>query len=70
MLPQDIEVLLPPKPVQNAKGKAAHTAPESGDPLPEDLPNVFEGEGKHLSIRGDDFEIQVKCSDVTLVVHT
>jgi ABC-type Fe3+/spermidine/putrescine transport system ATPase subunit len=67
VLPQDIEVLQQPKPLANSKAKAAV---QDSVALAEEAPNVFEGEVETFKYKGDDFEIQVKCGDVTLLVHT
>lgn len=73
VLPQDIEVILPEKLLQNAKGKhSSHNAvpeTESSENV-KDETNVFDGEVETFKYKGDDFEIQVKCGDVSLVVHT
>lgn len=72
VLPQDIEVYLPTKQAQPGKGKMPHAneTDHYEDELSEDTPNVFEGEVETFKYKGDDFEIQVKCGDISLVVHT
>ena len=66
VLPQDIEVIQKPKPQTNGKGKNSVQVNEAEV----DLPNVFDGEVETFKYKGDDFEIQVKCGDISLLVHT
>ena len=67
VLPQHIEVIKKNANVANAKCKTPIEASVQAD---EDMPNVFEGEVETFKYKGDDFEIQVKCGDITLLVHT
>ena len=67
VLPQHIEVITIPKTSNGGKGKSSVQVPES---VSEDIPNVFEGEVETFKYKGDDFEIQVKCGDISLLVHT
>lgn len=67
VLPQHIEVITMPKASSNSKGKAPAQVSED---IPENTPNVFEGEVETFKYKGDDFEIQVKCDDISLLVHT
>ena len=67
VLPQHIEVITMPKASNNSKGKAPAQVSED---IPENTPNVFEGEVETFKYKGDDFEIQVKCDDISLLVHT
>ncbi|HBV52571.1 MAG TPA: hypothetical protein DEF06_09785 [Clostridiales bacterium] len=71
VLPQDIEVILPAG-ATPASGKEKTSVPpeQDGKTEPEDEKNVFEGEVETFKYKGDDFELQVKCGDITLVVHT
>ena len=66
VLPQDIEVIQKQKPQTNGKGKNSVQVNEAEV----DLPNVFDGEVETFKYKGDDFEIQVKCGDISLLVHT
>ena len=65
VLPQDIEVML----LEKSSGGKASAQPEQAG-REEDETNVFEGEVETFKYKGDDFELQVKCGDLTLVVHT
>ena len=65
VLPQDIEVML----LEISSGGKASAQPEQSG-REEDETNVFEGEVETFKYKGDDFELQVKCGDLTLVVHT
>ena len=67
VLPQHIEVITIPKTSNNSKSK---TAVQVSEVVLEDIPNVFEGEVETFKYKGDDFEIQVKCGDISLLVHT
>ena len=71
VLPQDIEVILPAGATPaSGKEKASVPPEQDGKTAPEDEKNVFEGEVETFKYKGDDFELQVKCGDITLVVHT
>lgn len=55
---------------KSSGGKASVPPEQDGKTAPEDEKNVFEGEVETFKYKGDDFELQVKCGDITLVVHT
>ena len=55
--------------LEKSSGGKASAQPEQAG-REEDETNVFEGEVETFKYKGDDFELQVKCGDLTLVVHT
>ncbi len=67
VLPQDIEVIVPKASgnVQKSSSAVANSTEDLSS-----LSNTFEGEVETFKYKGDDFEIQVKCGDVSLLVHT
>ena len=66
VLPQDIE-LCQTKMVEPDKKKKKASAGEQLCPWEE---NVLTGEVETFRYKGDDFEIQVRCGDLSLLVHT
>ena len=64
VLPQDIEL---------ARATAIDTGKKKKGPQSISCPwesNVFEGEVETFRFKGDDFELQVRCGDLSLLVHT
>lgn len=65
VLPQDIEVIVPKVNITQ-KGKSV----VSDEDTFENSINTFDGEVETFKYKGDDFEIQVKSGDISLLVHT
>jgi len=71
VLPQDIEVLTRPRLAPGVKTSQKFTDECAAfEASIEEMNNLIEGEVETFRYKGDDYEIQVKCEEVSFLVHT
>ena len=70
ILPQDIELLAAPKAQPGKNDKKVTEELEAYEARIAEMSNTISGEVEQFRYKGDDYEINVKCGDLNILVHT